>query len=433
MSQTPRIAILGAGPAGSALAAMLARQGIQPLVYDDEKRPALLVGESLIPAIVAILQRMGIEDRVAAISQFKPGASFIHHLGPKMNFHFKSVEGRLPPYAYNVPRPGFDDVLKDYAKELGVKFVKHRAGLVAHPGGKPELELDAAALEAGGYRNGAKPDLIIDCSGRTRTSAKLLGIQAETGPRRDTAHFAHYSSFEHPYEPGQIAITYHPWGWSWRIPLRDCMSFGVVMNPKALPDFGSNGEERLDRVLATDPVLSPLATKRERTTDVFTYTNYQLISDRAQGPGWVSAGDAFGFVDPMLSPGVFLALDSAESLSAMFDRHGEKLLDSPERLAKELGRYEQRQRAWHQAWHELIEYFYDGRIVGFYEKGMQLSMEHPGRFSDMMGFISNRVVALMATGAGTLSSVNRMYLKGCFKWLLSSDRTKELALPLKAA
>jgi len=429
MSPFPRIAILGAGPAGSALAAMLAKQGIQTLVYDDEKRPALLVGESLIPAIVAILQRMGIEDRVAAISQFKPGASFLHHLGTRMNFNFKSVEGRLPPYAYNVPRPEFDDVLKDYAKELGVKFVKHRAGLVAHPGGTPELELDAAALEAGGYREGAKPDLIIDCSGRARTSAKVLGIKAATGSRRDTAHFAHFTGIEHPYEAGQIAIMYHPWGWSWRIPLPDKLSFGIVMNPKALPEFGANGEERLDRVLATDPVLSPLTANRKRVTDVFTYTNYQLISDRAQGPGWVSAGDAFGFVDPMLSPGVFLALDSAESLSAMFARHGERLLDAPEKLAKELGRYEQRQRAWHEAWHELIEYFYDGRIVAFYERGTQLKADHPGRFSNMMEFISNRTIALMATGAGTLSTFNRMYLKGCSKWLLNSDRAKDLALP----
>jgi len=429
MSPSPRIAILGAGPAGSALAAMLAKQGIQTLVYDDEKRPALLVGESLIPAIVAILQRMGIEERVATISQFKPGASFLHHLGTRMNFNFKSVEGRLPPYAYNVPRPEFDDVLKDYAKELGVKFVKHRAGLVAHPGGTPELELDAAALEAGGYCDGAKPDLIIDCSGRARTSAKLLGIKAATGQRRDTAHFAHFTGIEHPYEPGQIAIMYHPWGWSWRIPLPDKLSFGIVMNPKALPEFGANGEERLERVLATDPVLSPLTAHRKRVTDVYTYTNYQLISDRAQGPGWVSAGDAFGFVDPMLSPGVFLALDSAESLSAMFAKHGEKLLDSPERLAKELGRYEQRQRAWHEAWHELIEYFYDGRIVAFYERGTQLKADHPGRFSNMMEFISNRTIALMATGAGTLSVWNRMYLKGCSKWLLNNDRAKDLALP----
>ncbi|WP_395737829.1 NAD(P)/FAD-dependent oxidoreductase [Prosthecobacter sp.] len=429
MSSLPRIAILGAGPAGSALAAMLAKQGIHTMVYDDEKRPALLVGESLIPAIVAILQRMGIEDRVAKISQFKPGASFIHHLGTRMNFNFRSVEGRLPPYAYNVPRPGFDDVLKDYAKELGVTFVKHRAGLVAKPGGKPELELDAAALEAGGYRDGAKPDLIIDCSGRSRTSAKLLGIKAATGPRRDTAHFAHFHGIEHPYEPGQIAIMYHPWGWSWRIPLPDKMSFGMVMNPKALPEFGASGEERLDKVLATDPVLAPLAVNRKRVTDVFTYTNYQLISDRAQGPGWVSAGDAFGFVDPMLSPGVFLALDSAEALSAMFAKHGEKLLDAPEKLAKELAQYEKRQRAWHEAWHELIEYFYDGRIVAFYERGTQLSKDYPGKFSNMMEWISNRVIALMATGAGTLSFWNRMYLKGCSRWLLNGERAKDLALP----
>lgn len=429
MKRPPRIAILGAGPAGSALAALLARQGIQSVVFDDEKRPALLVGESLIPAIVAILQRMGIEDRVAAIAQHKPGASFIHHRGTRMDFNFMSVKGRLPTYAYNVPRPAFDDVIKDFAKEQGVMFVKHRAHLVAHPGGKPELELDAAALEAGGWRDGDKPALVVDASGRSRTSARLLGISAETGPRKDTAHFAHFTGIEHPYPQGQIAIMFHEWGWSWRIPLPDRLSFGVVMNPKSLPDFGSNGEERLDKILATDSVLAPLATSRQRVSDVYTYTNYQLLSDRAHGPGWVSIGDAFGFVDPMLSPGVFLALDAAESLSAIFAKHGAALLDAPEKLTKELGRYEKRQRAWHEAWHELISYFYDGRIVAFYERGMQLKTDYPGRFSNMMEAISSRTLALMATGASTMSVACRYYLRGCSKWLLNSERAKELALP----
>lgn len=429
MNRPPRIAILGAGPAGSALAALLARQGIRPLVFDDEKRPKLLVGESLIPAIVAILQRMGIEDRVAAISQLKPGASFLHHCGTQMHFNFISVKGRLPTYAYNVPRPAFDDVIKDFAKEQGAVFVKHRAGLVARPDGSPELELDAAALAAGGYHDGARPDLIIDASGRARTAAKLLGIAAETGPRKDTAQFAHFTGIEHPYEAGQIAITLHPWGWSWRIPLQDRLSFGTVMNPKSLPDFGANGEERLEKVLSTDPVLAPLAAGRQRVSEVFTYTNYQLLSDRGHGPGWAAIGDAFGFVDPMLSPGVFLALDAAESLGDIFAKHGEKLLDAPDRLERELARHEKRQRAWHEAWHELISYFYDGRIVAFYERGMQLKSDHPGWFSNTMERLSNRTLALMATGASTMSAWNRGYLRGCSKWLLNSDRAKDLALP----
>jgi flavin-dependent dehydrogenase len=142
----------------------------------------------------------------------------------------------------------------------------------------------------------------------------------------------------------------------------------------------------------------------------------------------VAAGDAFGFVDPMLSPGVFLALDAAETLGAMFAKHGEKLLDSPDRLMKELGLYEKRQRAWHTAWHELIEYFYDGRIVAFYERGMQLKTDHPGWFSNTMERVTSRIVAFMATGASTQSQFSRGYLRHCAKWLLNEDRTRELAL-----
>jgi flavin-dependent dehydrogenase len=429
MKRPPRIAILGAGPAGSALAALLARQSIESVVFDDEKRPAMLVGESLIPAVVAILQRMGIEDRVAAIAQHKPGASFVHHCGTRMDFTFMAVKGRLPTYAYNVPRPAFDDVIKEFAKEQGVTFVKHRAGLEAHPAGKPELELDAAALEAGGWRDGDKPALVVDASGRSRTSAKLLGIKVETGPRRDTAHFAHFTGIEHPYPTGQVAIMFHAWGWSWRIPLRDRLSFGIVMNRTSLPDFGASGEERLDKILATDNVLAGLGKNRRRVSDVYTYTNYQLLSERAHGPGWVSIGDAFGFVDPMLSPGVLLALDAAESLSAIFAKHGAALLDSPDKLTNELAGSEKRQRAWHEAWRELIAYFYDGRIVAFYERGTQLKADYPGWFSNMMEAISSRTLALMATGASTMSAWNRSYLRGCSKWLLNPSRAKELAVP----
>jgi len=105
MALRPEIVIVGAGPAGCTLAAMLAQRGYQLVVLDDARRPELLVGESLVPAVVPIFRRLGIEDEVAALSVHKPGASFFVSNGPHLHFCFKSVEGRLPTYAYNSPRP----------------------------------------------------------------------------------------------------------------------------------------------------------------------------------------------------------------------------------------------------------------------------------------------------------------------------------------
>ncbi len=319
---SPTIVIIGAGPAGSTLAALVAKRDIPVVVFDDEKRPDLLVGESLVPAVIPILRTLGIEDRVAAISMYKPGTSFIHREDLEMHFNFRSVEGFLPTYAYNVPRPQFDEVIRERARELGAHFVKRRARLKVNPGKKNhELVLDDACLAAAGLN--AQPVLIVDAAGRARISARALGIGAKSGSRRDQAHFAHYENFDHPFPKGQVVITYHEFGWSWRIPLADRMSFGVVMCTDQADRWGTSPQEKLECILAKEFRLAPNAQYARRVTDVFSYSNYQLISERGHGPGWVAIGDSFGFVDPMLSPGVFLAMEAAVSVAETVAQAGD--------------------------------------------------------------------------------------------------------------
>lgn len=418
------IAIIGSGPAGCTLAALLAKRRVPVVVFDDEKRPDLLVGESLIPAIIPFLRELDIEERVAAFSMRKPGASFLHRGGLEMHFDFRSVEGVLPTYSYNVPRPEFDDLIRERARELGARFIKHRARITAHPGhATSELQLDDAALAAADLDT--QPALIVDAAGRARISARALGIGAKTGPRRDQAHFAHYQGFEHPYAEGHIAISYHDFGWSWRIPLRGCMSFGVVMCTDQAHRWGTSAEERLERILATEPRLAPSAMNARRVSDAFTYTNYQLISDRGHGPGWVAIGDAFGFVDPMLSPGVFLAMESAFSVAEIVCDAG--LHDAPA-LQRGLARHEQELRDWITAWQELIGYFYDGRIASFFVEGNEMKRKHPGRFSDFMERNTARRIACMASGATTRSTWNRQCLAHSIKWLTTPDQYADYAV-----
>ena len=85
------VAIVGGGPAGSTLAALLAMRGIKSIVFDDDKRPSLLVGESLLPTVVMLMRRLGIEDRVKAFSVHKPGVAFIHRSGSRLDLDRKSV------------------------------------------------------------------------------------------------------------------------------------------------------------------------------------------------------------------------------------------------------------------------------------------------------------------------------------------------------
>jgi Tryptophan halogenase len=100
------VAILGAGPAACTLAALLSQQGVPSVVFDDGKRPEMLVGESLIPAVVPLLRRLGIEDRTAAISQHKPGVSFLHSLLQLIPvFSLTSAAGNAAASTTNNPHP----------------------------------------------------------------------------------------------------------------------------------------------------------------------------------------------------------------------------------------------------------------------------------------------------------------------------------------
>ena len=106
-----RVAIVGAGPAGSALAILLARQGGDVTLFDDGRRPELLVGESLVPAVVPILRRLGLEEETASFSRVKPGVSFIWSPADRLSVTFKRFAPAVFPYAYNIPRPQFDEAL----------------------------------------------------------------------------------------------------------------------------------------------------------------------------------------------------------------------------------------------------------------------------------------------------------------------------------
>ena len=362
-------------------------KGIGVTLFDDGRRPGLIVGESLIPAIVPVLRKLGIEERAAAICQHKPGVTFTLNENEKIEFCFQSLAGTvMPTYAYNAPRPAFDNLLDARADELGVKRVRSRAKIERV--GQDGLQLAAETVAQAPWLKGRPPDLLVDSTGRSRLFAHAMEIPAEVGPRKDVAYFAHYEGFEENRPPGQVVIGRLAEGWSWRIPLPGRLSVGVVMNKDAAAQLGATPEERLEAVIRRDPVLAAAGQNRRRLTEVVTYTNYQLVSARGCGPGWAMTGDAFGFVDPMLSPGMHLALHSAELLSENLDN---------------LAAYSKEMRKLIRAWMALIEYFYDGRIFALYQSGLLFERKFPGRITDALHVFFNGKVACMAAGATTAS------------------------------
>jgi len=424
-----RIAIVGGGPTGYTLAGLLALRGIRSVVYDDGRKPELIVGESLLPAAIPIFQRLGIEDRVAAISQHKPGASFFHTSGHRIDFSFKNAENPLPGYAYNSPRPALDHLLAERARELGVKIVPQRAKL-AFDKATRKVNLKPESLTAAGFGTDSdlaeQPALIIDATGRTRAIARGLDLPSARGGRDDVSYFAHFKNFRHDEVPeGQIIISALTHGWCWRIPLPGGrLSVGVVLDRKRALGLGGSPAERLEHLIATEPLLKDCGREAERVTKVFAYANYQWISEITQADGWLLAGDAFGFVDPMLSPGLFMGLESARLLDHhLFGSAGESastaVLDSPPLLASRSKNYAAEMHHWHASWSSLIHYFYSGEIFQFYWAGEQIMEKHGGsKVGDAInqkvnGHI-NRQIAMMASGGTTRSRYSRSLL-----WLFS--------------
>jgi flavin-dependent dehydrogenase len=409
MALRPEIVIVGAGPAGCTLAAMLAQRGYQLVVLDDARRPELLVGESLVPAVVPIFRRLGIEDEVAALSVHKPGASFFVSNGPHLHFCFKSVEGRLPTYAYNSPRPQLDDLIHRRAKALGATFLKIHAEVEAFEReGQPSVRLSGATKAAAEIAPDCEP-FLIDATGRARAFARVMDIPATRGDRNDIAYFAHFEDFDHDEVPdGQIIISVLTHGWSWRIPLQGKLSVGVVINKTAAKALGDTPEERIENAIKTEPLLREKGQRARRVTDVMTYTNYQLISQRGYGPGWALLGDAYGFVDPMLSPGLFMGLEGARLLDACVFAKGAGVLKRPKALARGLEKYSRQVLKWHSSWRELIEYFYDGRIFRLYLAGRSVSLLY-GKWNIVRWLEKHTTtqIAAMASGASTRSAYSR--------------------------
>ena len=406
------VGIIGGGPSGSTLASLLAMKGIEVTIFDDGRRPDLIVGESLIPAIVPVLRRLGIEDRAKEICQHKPGVTFTFGLDEEIDFCFESVDGVLPTYAYNSPRPALDRLFETRADELGAKRAKVRAKVERV--GADGLQLAGETLEQAPWLKGAQPDLLVDSTGRTRLFARTLEIPAELGPRKDVAYFAHYEGFVERAPRGQVVIgRMDHAGWSWRIPLRDCLSVGVVLNKDDAAPLGATPEERLEAIIDRDSQLASAGKNRRRVSEVAVYTNYQLVSERGHGPGWVMTGDAFGFVDPMLSPGMWLALRSAEVLT---DNLGN------------LPAYSREMRKHIKAWMELVHYFYNGKMFAMYHTGNHFEKKYPGKISDSIKGYMNRLFALMASGATTTSGYSQGVLRLMSRHGIFKSNPVELAI-----
>lgn len=305
--------VVGGGPAGSTVATLLARSGWSVVMLEKAEHPRFHIGESLLPMNMPILERLGVLEKVREIGVLKRGADFPTDGGRYNVFHFDHALRGSSDFAFQVKREEFDQLLFEHAREAGVDARERtRASKVEFDAdGRPARVL--ATGPDGDYA--LRPRLLVDATGRDTLVGGALKLKKRNDRHQSAAVFSHYRGVvrRDGEDAGNITVYRHAHGWMWFIPLRgDVMSIGAVCSPEYLKERGGDSEAFLMRTIMSVPEAAERMAGAARVASVHATGNYAYECTRMHGPGWLLVGDAYAFVDPMFSSGVYLAMHSAE-------------------------------------------------------------------------------------------------------------------------
>ncbi|MBV9653405.1 MAG: tryptophan 7-halogenase [Acetobacteraceae bacterium] len=306
--------MIGGGPAGSTAAALLAREGHDVVMLEKEAHPRFHIGESLLPRNLAVFDRLGLRAAVDRIGVYKPGAEFVcDRTGRSVTFAFADGVDRNYTHAYQVRRDDLDALLFANARDKGARTAERTrvTDVAFSPGGRARV----TALGANGDTILYAPRLVLDASGRDTFLASRSGEKQADKRNNTAAAFAHYRGVECRTDARAGCITVHlaEDGWFWLIPLPDeVMSVGFVGTQAAFKRRGASLDAFLDERIRHSPSVSARMRDAERTSETWGAANYSYRATSAWGDGYLMIGDAFGFVDPVFSSGVLLAMRAGE-------------------------------------------------------------------------------------------------------------------------
>lgn len=309
------VLVIGGGPAGSTVSPLLARQGHRVVLLEKDHHPRFHIGESLLPANLPLLERLGVADQVKAIGMHKPGAEFVSPQHEQsQSFWFAEAWDKSMPYAYQVKRADFDEILIRNAT---------REGVDVHEGCKAtavEFLADRSVRVHAQHDDGRESvwdaKFLVDASGRDTFLASRFKIKDRNPAHNSAAVYGHFTNAlrNEGEAAGNITIFWFDHGWFWFIPLSDgATSVGMVTWPYHMKTRQQRSLQQflLDNI-ATCKALAARLGDATLVTEVEATGNFSYSAQRNHGENYLMLGDAFTFIDPVFSSGVWLAMNGGE-------------------------------------------------------------------------------------------------------------------------
>lgn len=387
--------VIGGGPAGSTAAAMVAMQGHSVLLVEREQMPREHVGESLMPATYGIFERLGVLSQLTK-SRFvrKVGVQFVNHTGRESQpFFFRSHDPHPSSETWHVDRAEFDQMLFSNAATKGADC---RDGMrVIDVTFNGDTATGVILADSAGNQHQISSRVAMDASGQQTVLANKLGIRRVDPDLKKAAIWRHYRGAHRDESGGGVKTiilhTSDKKAWFWYIPQADdIVSVGCVGDNDHLLKGRGTPEQVFAEELAKCHGVAQRVADAKPLDDLRVAKEFSYTTDQVAGDGWVLVGDAWGFIDPVYSSGVYFALQSA-ALAADCVSEGLTVGDTS---ATQLGKWGPDFKEATNSVRKLVYAFYSGEFrVGCFVADHP---EHRGNLTDLLiGRIFKPDVALM--------------------------------------
>jgi FAD-dependent halogenase len=375
------VIVVGGGPSGATASALLSKRGRRVLLLEKEKFPRYHIGESLIPGVMPVIREL---DAVRPLEELgaidKHGVTLIWGKSPDpWTIRFHEIGTNAPvdesaprPYAYEVKRAEFDNMLLTHSRRAGTTVIEEANVREAIFDGDRCVGVRYNLVHSDEVFEAYAP-VVIDASGQAKLMARHFDTVDWHSDLRNLAVWTYFQGGTRysGEDAGNILVEALPPGWLWMIPFSDnTCSVGYVAPSEEFAKSDLSPAERLHKAVSETNEISRMLAGATKVAQVRTAKDWSYTCRRMSGPGFLQVGDAAAFIDPLFSTGVMLAMKGG-SLAA---NAAEKMLDASADEAHVLQTYEKEYHAVLDVVVSFVRFFYDQNrdVEEYFDKARDL-------------------------------------------------------------